>query len=254
MPSELGNPCVRYSNTGCELPSNLPFSVSKTMMHSKMYLRAFTKASECSVRSHVQPSTPVPAYKYIEYLLAAAYMMVRQPEVDTTLNFPRADDPTIIEPMHIKKGTVVVMDFVAMCRFSRLIIMSSAHKFTVYDPQEFPNPDEFKPSRWTRGTVAQAGSSLNQKQADEVSTSAGANTMDGFVGFSIGPRTCLGHKFAKIEAVAFLTYLLREWRVEPVLNDGEDIAQWKARVLVPRFGVTLELKDVPLRFVRRRKL
>jgi len=161
--------------------------------------------------------------------------MVRQPEVDTTLNLPQADDPTIIEPMHIKKGTVVVMDFVAM----------------FYDPQEFPNPDEFKPSRWTWGTAAQAGSSLNQKQADEVSTSAGANTMDGFVGFSIGPRTCLGHKFAKIEAVAFLIHLLREWRVEPALDDGEDIAQWKARVLVPRFGVTLALKDVPLRFVRR---
>ncbi len=94
---------------------------------------------------------------------------------------------------------------------------------------------------------------LNQEQADEVSASASANTMDGFMGFSIGPRTCLGHKFAKIEAVAFLTHLLREWRVEPALDDGEDVAQWKVRMFEPSFGLTLALKDVPLRFVRRRQ-
>jgi len=171
-------------------------------------------------------------------LFPAAYLITRQPKVDTILNLPRADDPSIVEPMHVKKGTTIVMDVVGM----------------FYDPQVFPDPKEFKPSRWTRGAAPEAGSSLNQKQADEVSMSASANAMDGFMGFSIGPRTCLGHKFAKIEAVAFLTHLLGEWRVEPVLNEGEDHAQWRARVLEPRFFVTLGLDDVPLRFVRRAQL
>jgi len=168
----------------------------------------------------------------------AAYMMIRQPKADTILNIPQADDPTIVEPMHIKEGTVVVMDIVGM----------------FYDPQIFPDPYEFKPSRWTRGAASEAGSSLNQKQADEVSMSASASAMDGFIGFSIGPRTCLGHKFAKIEAVAFLTHLLREWRVEPVLNEGEDAAQWRARVLDPSFLITLAFGDIPVRFVRRAQL
>lgn len=101
------------------------------------------------------------------------------------------------------------------------------------------------------GNAPENGSSLNQKQADEVSMFASENAMDGFMGFSSGPRTCLGHKFAKIEAVCFLTHLLREWHIEPVLQDGEDVTMWKERVFKPRFGVTMYLGDIPLRFVRR---
>lgn len=138
-----------------------------------------------------------------------------------------------------------------VCASTKLRVFVRCFYIVVYDPQEYPEPNEFKPSRWTRGAAPAAGSSLNQTQADEVSASASANALDGFMGFSIGPRTCLGHKFAKIEAVAFLTYLLREWRVEPVMNEGEDVAQWKARVLQPKFGITLALGDVPLRFIRR---
>ena len=81
-----------------------------------------------------------------------------------------------------------------------------------------------------------------------------ASALDGFMGFSFGPRTCLGHKFAKIEAVAFLTCLLREWRVEvepSSMLPGETSEEWRARVLKPKFGMALLLKEVPLRFVRR---
>jgi len=47
------------------------------------------------------------------------------------------------------------------------------------------------------------------------------SVLDAFAGFSFGPRTCLGHKFAKVEAVCFLTLLLRDWRVETALEPGE---------------------------------
>ena len=71
------------------------------------------------------------------------------------------------------------------------------------------------------------------------------------MGFSWGPRTCLGHKFAKVEAVAFLTMILREWRVEVDLK-GESKESWRERVLAPKFGGALMFGEVPLKLVRRK--
>ena len=79
------------------------------------------------------------------------------------------------------------------------------------------------------------------------------SSMDGFIGFSFGARTCLGHKFAKVEAVCFLTNLLREWRVEVILEKGETMEMWKERVLTPKFIFTLSFGEVPMRLVRREK-
>ena len=87
--------------------------------------------------------------------------------------------------------------------------------------------------------------------AGELSGAGPANSLDGFIGFSIGPRTCIGHKFAKVEAVAFLTLLLREWRVEPILRSGETDSEWRERVLTPKIGMTLGFDSVPLRFYKR---
>ena len=75
-------------------------------------------------------------------------------------------------------------------------------------------------------------------------------TLEGFLGFSYGPRTCLGHKFAKVEAVAFLTMVLRQWRVDIDLK-GESREAWKRRVFNPSFTVALSLGEVPLKLVRR---
>ena len=66
-----------------------------------------------------------------------------------------------------------------------------------------------------------------------------------------GPRACIGRKFATTEAVCFLTMLLREWRVEPLLNNGETVEQWKKRVLQAEMIFTLSIRHVPIRFIRR---
>jgi len=66
-----------------------------------------------------------------------------------------------------------------------------------------------------------------------------------------GPRQCIGRKFATTEAVAFLTLLLRDWKVEPLLNDGETNDQWKERVMQGKLLLTLGIRNVPLRFIRR---
>ena len=69
----------------------------------------------------------------------------------------------------------------------------------------------------------------------------------------LGPRACIGRKFATTEAVAFLTILLRDWKVEPLLQIGETVDGWKKRVFEARFGFTLAVGTVPVRFIRRER-
>lgn len=88
--------------------------------------------------------------------------------------------------------------------------------------------------------------------AGEVSGSSSMSSMTGFIGFSIGPRTCIGHKFAKVEAVSIITHVIREWRVEPSKKSGETDIEWRKRILsAPEINVTLAFKDVPLKFSKR---
>jgi len=169
-------------------------------------------------------------------LFPAAFGIFRQAARDAVLSIPREDDPTIVETICIKKGTSILADLVGLS----------------YDPQVFSDPENFNPRRWLDGAAARkVGSSPDQKQVDEDPLASSADTMDGFMSFSAGPRICIGHKFAKIEAASFLTHLLRSWRIEPVLEVGGSHEEWRARVLAPRFVMTLMFDDVPVRFVRR---
>ncbi len=72
--------------------------------------------------------------------------------------------------------------------------------------------------------------------------------------FLLGPRQCIGHKFATTEAVCFLTMLLKDYKVEPIMKKGETKEQWKTRVLSAKLGLTLGVEDVPVDFVRRKNL
>ena len=99
------------------------------------------------------------------------------------------------------------------------------------NPRYFPEPEEYKPSRW-----------YGLPSDSEL-----------FTAFSIGARACIGRKFATVEAVAFLTMLLRDWKVEPIFREGETKEAWRRRVLDAKIALTLGVKDVPLRFSRRGK-
>ena len=68
---------------------------------------------------------------------------------------------------------------------------------------------------------------------------------------SLGPRACNGRKFATTESVCFLTLLLRDFKVEPLLRAGETKEQWRDRALVAKIALTLGVVDVPVRFIRR---
>jgi len=61
----------------------------------------------------------------------------------------------------------------------------------------------------------------------------------------------LGRKFGMTESIAFLTLLLRGWKVEPLLVNGETREQWRARVSEATLVLTLGVADMPIRLVRR---
>jgi len=97
-----------------------------------------------------------------------------------------------------------------------------------YNPRYFPDPYTYNPNRW-RGVTAES----------EISA------------FSLGPRTCIGRKFAVVEAVCFLTLLVRDWIIEPIMNPGETGEQWRERMMQAELMLTLEVKPLPVRLKRR---
>jgi len=70
---------------------------------------------------------------------------------------------------------------------------------------------------------------------------------------SLGTRACIGRKFAVIEAVAFLTMLLRDWRVEPLLKSGESKDEWTKRVFEVKLSLTLGIGSAPVKFIKRQQ-
>lgn len=111
---------------------------------------------------------------------------------------------------------------------SRNSEIHSPWRFSDYNPNVFDNPEEFRPSRW-----------YGKRDAE-------------MIGFGVGSRACLGRKFALTEAICLITLILRDWKIEPVLEEGETFTSWRARVLQSRVvGLTFGVKSVPLKFTRR---
>jgi cytochrome P450 len=121
-----------------------------------------------------------------------------------------------------------------------------------YNPRYFDEPEKFKPSRWydlekdsELFTAFSIGSSIDYHKFLPPSAHLCYRNSGG--------RACIGRKFAVTEAVCFLTLLLRDWKVEPMLRKGETKAQWKKRVIEAEVIITLGILDVPLRFRKRSK-
>ncbi|KAF8068990.1 cytochrome P450 [Lyophyllum atratum] len=147
-------------------------------------------------------------------LFPAAHIMLREATEDTVLHLPNPVGQEGTTPLAIQKGTNIVLDMVG----------------THYNARYFEDPEEFRPSRWY-GT---------------------SNESESFPAFSIGPRACIGRKFATTEAVVFLAMLLRDWRIEPGLGKGETVDGWRRKVFEkPMIGLTMAVADAPVRLVRR---
>jgi cytochrome P450 len=86
------------------------------------------------------------------------------------------------------------------------------------DPRFFPDPDAFRPERFT--PEEEAG---RPKLA--------------YVPFGAGPRACIGKVFAMLEARLLLATFARRWRLELVA--GQRVAPQPRITLVPRRGVKM---------------
>jgi len=167
----------------------------------------------------------------------AGYLLARIASKNTSLTLPRRDNSDVKQVVAIPKGTTVILDMVGMC----------------YDENLFPDPTTFSPRRWPKAVRSASFVPTTQAtEAEEVGGTSPATTLEGFLGFSYGPRTCLGKKFSNLESVCFLTLLLREWKVLVELGENESREDWRKRVLEPKFGQALLIGAVPLKLVRRR--
>lgn len=70
--------------------------------------------------------------------------------------------------------------------------------------------------------------------------------------FGVGPRACIGQRFAMTEAMCFLIMLLRDWRLDVILKDGETRDAYEKRVMVGgRIGLAFGVMPFGMKLTRR---
>ncbi|KAI5123187.1 hypothetical protein M0805_003954 [Coniferiporia weirii] len=150
-------------------------------------------------------------------LIPAGSVMIRKTTKDTTVSIPELDgaDKEGARELFVPKDSVINVDMLGI----------------QYNPRYFPDPLTYKPSRW---------------YAQETS-----DIPDVFTAFSIGPRACIGRKFATTEAVCWLTMLLRDFKVEVPLNPGESKEQARERMIQAKMIMTLAVDPLSIRLLRR---
>ncbi|KAL5513630.1 hypothetical protein ACEPAH_4029 [Sanghuangporus vaninii] len=118
------------------------------------------------------------------------------------------------ERMVLKKGSFAMFDLIGILR----------------NPDTFHDPETFRPERWENVSEHDVGA------------------------FGFGPRACLGRKVAQTEALAFLSTLLSDWKVEPNLSPDESLSQYEERVMgdAALIGTAFGLRRVPLKLSKRR--
>ncbi|KAJ8515198.1 hypothetical protein ONZ45_g7339 [Pleurotus djamor] len=139
------------------------------------------------------------------------YMITRDTAEDLILT--TYDENGVSKHVPVEKGTRLIVDLVGI------------H----YNPRHFPQPEEYRPSRWY-----------------------GVHENDISM-FSVGSRACIGRRFAITEAVSFLSAVLEDWKIEPAKNSASETkAQWKERVSKVQVNMTLGVGPVSVRLVRRK--
>ncbi|EJD08595.1 cytochrome P450 [Fomitiporia mediterranea MF3/22] len=148
-------------------------------------------------------------------LIPAGSTMIRRNTRATTLSVPESTDQEGVRELSVQKNSMVCVDMVGI----------------QYNPRYYPDPLVYKPSRWH----AQESSDMP----------------DAFTAFSIGPRACIGRKFAMTEAVCWLSMLLRDFKVEAVFKPGETREEARNRMMQAQLQMSLAVNPIPIRLLKR---
>jgi cytochrome P450 len=80
----------------------------------------------------------------------------------------------------------------------------------------------------------------------------GKQTSAGYTGFSMGNRSCIGKRFAEVEMVAFLSYVVKLFKLYPVEKfEGESMGEMRLRMEKATEELTFTPANFDLRFERR---
>ncbi len=157
-------------------------------------------------------------------VLAACYEAIRLRDLvmfmskevreDTPIPYTTWDDAgNIAHKQHmLKKGSHIILDTPSMQR----------------NPFVWVDPMEYIPARHLTGE-------------------AKAN----FVGFSLGPRQCIGKRFAEVEMVAFLSHVIKDYKIFPAPRDGESLEEMKEKLMACTEELTLRPLKFGLKFEQR---
>jgi len=182
--------------------------------------------------------------------------------------------------IHVPPKTIIRLSVQAVHRNPRFWPNSTSNDRTKsYFPPSNPENDleEFKPERWLR-TGSQSPGSQSPATTPPLENLTTPNKLyspprGAYLPFSVGPRPCLGQKFANVEIMCALAVILSQYSVELAVDDvasDEEVAQmskaekmrtWaKARDAADKVWqqkmqcmLTLQIRGgaVPLRVVRR---
>ena len=169
-------------------------------------------------------------------MIPAGSLLVRESRDDTILHVPAgmdANENMIQEAVPIPKGTTVIVDMIGIrtpfATAPNHVVSYLIPTWLDYNPRTFPDPGVYRPSRWYQATSEEA-----------------------YTAFSVGPRACIGRRFALTEGICFLAHLLRDYEVKPLLEKGETLQSWKERVLTKTVSrLSLQIVNTPLLFKRR---
>ncbi|WWC92831.1 uncharacterized protein L201_007790 [Kwoniella dendrophila CBS 6074] len=108
------------------------------------------------------------------------------------------------------------------------------------NPFHWEDPNSFNPRRHLSGDDGRASSQKSETP---------------FVAFSMGPRQCIGRRFAEVELIAFVSTVLSKYTIHPVLtHEGESRESLKARMLDSAVeDLTMTPGHFSVRFEKRNK-
>ena len=99
-------------------------------------------------------------------------------------------------------------------------------------PEYWTDPLLWMPSRWISGSTTSDSSIPNSNFRTQLKQEEVIIPLEGtYFPWSAGPQNCLGVKFAQVEFVAVLAYLMRDHRIEIICEPNESPVQERERVL-----------------------